>query len=290
MKKFLFLSIVVIALITGCDSNKSASNSTDESTVPTTADSLRIALANQDSLLALVNDISADMASIKEMENILSNPSGLNGEAPSARQKIKDDIEAIQATLQQRRERMEELERKLRTSTANNKILQTTIETLKQQINEQEGTIASLQEQLGNAMTTIGTLEKKVDNLNETLSAVNEAKEQAEQKNVQLTDEINTCFYAIGSKKELKDQNLIETGFLRKTKILPGDIDLRFFHQADKRTLQTIDLHSKKVKILTDQPKNSYTITEEANGAKILNILDPKTFWEKSNYLVIQID
>ena len=41
---------------------------------------------------------------------------------------------------------------------------------------------------------------------------------------------------------------------------------------------------------MTQQPKDSYEITEDAAGQKILRITDPAAVWNKSNYLVIQID
>ncbi|MCH5247590.1 MAG: hypothetical protein J1E99_05465 [Muribaculaceae bacterium] len=287
MKKILFLFAVLAVTLASCDTKSKPKMSDDE---PTTADSLREALANQDSLLALFNEISADMMSIKEMEQILANPATMKAESVSKREHIKNDMAAIQEALQQRREKIEELEKKLRNSNANNKILQTTIDNLKAQILQQDSAIRYYQEALEQRRIIILAQSERIEDLTQDLSAVSEAKNQAEEKNLQLTEELNTCYYAIGTKKELKAHNLIESGFLRKTKILPGEIDLSFFHQGDKRTLKTINLYSKKAKVVTDQPKSSYSITQEANGEKVLNILDSKIFWEKGNFLVIQID
>lgn len=90
-------------------------------------------------------------------------------------------------------------------------------------------------------------------------------------------------------KKELKDNEIIETGFLRKTKIMEGDFDRNFFTTADKRTLTTIPLHSDKAKVLTNQPESSYVI-EDVDGQKVLRITNPASFWSLSNYLVVQIN
>lgn len=271
---------------TGESSSASASNDG----TPTTADSLKIALADQDSLLALMNDVAEGMSQIKQMENILSSTSNLTNESRDRRQQIRNDMLVIQQTLQMRRDKLDELEKKLQNSSANNSTLQRSIATLKKQIEEQESTIEGLRTELSNANIHIEKLTANVDSLSNTVATVSAAKEVVEQEANNLTNELNTCYYAYGSKKELKDHNLIETGFLRKTKILPDDYEQSYFTKADKRTLSAIDLHSKKAKVLTSQPADSYTIEEMPNGNKVLKITNPDRFWNTSNYLLIQID
>ena len=91
------------------------------------------------------------------------------------------------------------------------------------------------------------------------------------------------------SSKELKEHKILETGFLRKSKLLKGNFDQSFFTTADKRTLTVLNLHSKKAKVLTNPPSGSYEIIDN-NGQKALRILNPDSFWALSNYLVIEID
>ena len=104
-----------------------------------------------------------------------------------------------------------------------------------------------------------------------------------------MANELNICYYVAASKRELKDHKILETGFLRKAKLLKGDFDQSFFVTADKRTLSVIALHSDNAKVLTTQPAGSYKIVDE-NGQKVLHILDSAKFWILSNYLVIQVD
>ena len=61
------------------------------------------------------------------------------------------------------------------------------------------------------------------------------------------------------------------------------------FTKADKRTLTEIPLHSKKAKIYTKHPENSYRI-DDNNGVKTLVITNPEKFWELTNFLVVQIN
>ncbi len=196
----------------------------------------------------------------------------------------------IQQTLQMRRDRLAELEKKLQNSSSNNSTLQKSIQTLKKQISDQEGTIETLRKDLSNANIHIERLTANLDSLNSQVASVTAAKEEVEQVASDLTNELNTCYYAIGSKSELKEHKLIETGFLRKTKIMPEDFEQSYFTMGDKRTLTSIDLHSKKAKVLTNQPSDSYTITEAPNGSKVLKITSPARFWSVTNFLVIQVD
>ncbi|MCH5319211.1 MAG: hypothetical protein J1E38_05840 [Paramuribaculum sp.] len=249
---------------------------------------LQETLATQDSLFMLINEISAGMNQIKQLEKIISAPASL-GEMPSEKEQLINDMIAIQKALSQRRERLAELESKLKKSNNENATLLETIENLKGQIAQQQNEIASLNAQLEQANIKIAYLDDQIENLNATVTDITVQKDEARKEATQLTDELNTCFYAIGNKKELSEQNIMKSGFLRKTKILPGDFDKNYFTQADKRTLKTIPLHSKKAEVLTNQPAGSYQIIEE-NGQKVLQITDAAKFWELSNFLVVKID
>lgn len=294
MRKFALLTASVLSVFFVACQSKDADNANraDESITELyqTREQLESTLATQDSLFALINDISADMAQIKSMESIISVPGSLNGESPSKKEQIRNDMIAVSQALQQRRQRLTELEKKLKNAKGENATMLKTIETLKLQIAEHEKEIVSLREQLTQANVKITDLNETVDSLNTSVATEKQGKEQA-QHNVQaLTDELNSCYYAIGSKKELQANNIIKTGFLRKTKIMQGDYELSYFTKVDKRTITRIPLHSDKAKVMTNQPADSYRIEEGENGQKTLIITNANRFWSTSNFLVIQID
>lgn len=294
MRKFALLIASVLSVFFVACQSKDADNANraDESITELyqTREQLESTLATQDSLFALINDISADMAQIKSMESIISVPGSLNGESPSKKEQIRNDMIAVSQALQQRRQRLAELEKKLKNAKGENATMLKTIETLKLQIAEHEKEIVSLREQLAQANVKITDLNETVDSLNTSVATEKQGKEQA-QHNVQaLTDELNSCYYAIGSKKELQANNIIKTGFLRKTKIMQGDYELSYFTKVDKRTITRIPLHSDKAKVMTNQPADSYRIEEGENGQKTLIITNANRFWSTSNFLVIQID
>lgn len=254
-------------------------------------DSINTANAEKDSLMQLMGDIADGMTQIKELEDIVS-VNNLNGETPDRKKQLRDDIVLIQQSINKHKQRLAELERRLKQSTNYNATMKKSIENLKAQLEDQQKTINGLTEQLAAAHIQIKNLNQSVDSLSNANKAVTREKEAAVQESKQLShevDNLNTCYYVIGSKKELKANKIIETGFLRKTKILEGDFEMSYFTKADRRTLSEIPLHSNKAQLLTNHPKDSYEIVDHGN-VKTLHILNAHRFWEKSNFLVVKVN
>lgn len=285
MKKILAIGLTALVVLSSCTNKKKLEEA--QSQTEATRAELVAAVNDRDQLLELVNAISSDMEQIKSLENILTVSGG--SETPGQREQIKADISAIQKTLQERRERLAELEKKLNDSSVANAGLKKTIASLRSQIDSQAAEITTLRASLESATGRIGELDAAVDSLHAQVSNVTAERDSTQVRNEDLTNELNQCFYAIGTKSELKENKIIETGFLRKTKLMKGDFDRAFFTTADKRTLTTIPLNSNKAKVLTNQPAGSYVISDNA-GSKVLRITNPAAFWSLSNYLVIQID
>lgn len=272
--------------------DKNVPTSTDNASVNQlvqTRDSLQQVIADQDSLLSLLNELGDGMQQIKTLENILSSEN-LQSETPDRRNKIRNDMADIQRALNERRQRLSELEARLNKSNANNANLRQAISSLKSQIAAQVTTIESLRKDLASANIYIDQLTHNVDSLNTTVATTIEEKNAAEQMNVELTNQLNECYYVIGSKSELKEHDIIKTGFLKKTKIMPEDFQRSYFTVADQRSMASLPLHSKKAKVLTSQPEDSYEIVTGADGMKVLNITNPQEFWATYKYLVIQVD
>lgn len=288
MKKIITLALTALLIASSSCSNKKEEELRQQQALnEATNEELRSAVADRDQLLGLVNEISSGMDQIKQLENILA--VNASNETPGQRDQIVADIAAIQQTLAQRRERLAELEKKLNSSSLTNSNLKKTISQLQSQIDSQTREIETLRGNLDEAKVHIENLNTQVDSLSTTVNNVVAERDSTDNANAELTNELNTCYYAIGNKNELKENRIIETGFLRKTKIMESDFDQNFFTKADKRTLTQIDLNSTKAEILTNQPAGSYSI-DNANGHKVLRITNPALFWSLSNYLVIKID
>jgi chromosome segregation ATPase len=289
LKKFFAFSLAALFMLCSCEQKETVDEDQQQAIDEATRQELATAVADRDQLLSLVNEITLGVDQIKQLENILAVSGGGSEGSISRRQQIESDIAAIQAALQERREKLAALEKKLASSNLTNSNLRKTIETLRQQIDSQSQEIETLRNNLAEANERIGQLDAQVDELNTTVTNVSAEKEAAEQRSTELNNELNTCYYAIGSKDELKSHKIIESGFLRKTKLMKGEFDQSFFVTGDKRTLTTINLHSKKAEVLTNQPASSYAI-EEVNGQKVLRITDSHSFWSMTNYLVVKVD
>ena len=293
MKKIVSLALLTAAILTGCNGGKLREAEAQNEQLK---GDLRETLATQDSLLVLVNDISDGMAQIKDLEKIISTPGGLGAESVSRKEQIRNDMIAIQQSLQERRERLAELEARLEKSSGENSTLKRTISNLKAQIADQTTEIATLTNQLASAnirieelSSTVTSLNTQVDSLNVTANNERELKDAALADAEKATNELNTCYYAIGNTKELKERDILSGGFLRKTKVMKGDFDMDYFQTADKRTLTEIPTHSKKAEIMTSQPKDSYQIVQEG-GQMVIKITNPAKFWQVSNFLVVKVD
>lgn len=295
MKKIMYFVWLMIglALLPACQrSNKLEAEAMRQDSINAALqDSINTANAEKDSLMQLMSDIADGMAQIKEMEDIIS-VNNLNGETPDRKKQLRDDIMLIQQSINKHKQRLAELEKRLKQSTNYNSKMEKSIAMMKQQLEDQQKNINELTDQLAAAHIQIKNLNQSVDSLSTVNKNVTKEKEAAEQESKKLTNEVtnlNACYYVIGSKKELKDHKIIETGFLRKTKILEGDFEMSYFTKADRRTLNEIPLHSNKAQLMTNHPKDSYEITDRGN-VKVLRILNAERFWGKSNFLVVKVD
>lgn len=255
------------------------------------------------SLSTLANEVNDGLSEIKDMERIVTT-NNLANEPEDKKNQMKNDILLIKNSVQERLNRLAELEEQLTRKEAIEKFneserkeLLDKIEILKTQLAQQQEMINTLTAKLETANITIKNLNEKVDSLktentvmsNESKKAKEEAA-KAKEEMERLNNELNECFYAVGSKKELKDHKIIESGFLRKTKVMQNsNIMYSYFTKADKRTLNEINLHSKKAKVLTNHDKRSYSL-ENVGGIMVLKIYDQDLFWQTTNYLVVQVD
>lgn len=194
MKQLVTMATIGLLALSSCQSNeKSAQLQQQQQLHDATKEELVQAVAERDELLELLGDITTDVQEVKRLENILSASNGMS-ETPDRRQQIQSDINAIQQALQQRRERLAELEAKLEKSSTSNEKLRATIASLRKQIDEQSVQITSLTNNLAEAKTQVTKLSTVNDSLATTVTSVSNELEQSQAQNEDMTNAMNTVY------------------------------------------------------------------------------------------------
>ena len=289
MKKSIIYLALGALLLSSCAGKDDKKIQEDSMKIATLTEEYNEATSFNDSLLLLMGDIYTGLDSINAQEGLLYNMG--SGDNTDRRAEIRQNLANIKARLNANKQVLDQMQAKLDASGNQNAVLNKTITQLKQRLESQDKKIADLETQLATAKEEITNLSNQVTETQEQVKTETAAKEQAQAEAAASDAAANTVYYAIGTNKELKKNGLLEKKFLGQTKVLKGDeINLGYFTKVDKRNLKSIPTNSKKVKIWTSVPQESYRIVENADKTKTINILNPNEFWKYSPYLVIQVD
>ena len=282
MKKLFLVACVAAFCLTGCNNGKndSAAQNTAQ------ADSLNGIIAQKDSeindLMGTLNEIEEGFQQISEAEHRVS--LAKDGEGVTKKQKLKEDIQFIADRMKQNRELIAKLQKQLANGTLKGAQLQKTIEGLQKQLEEKDAQLQSLREELDKKDIHIAALDETVNNLNTKTSRLTaESNQKTETINAQ-DKQIHTAWYVFGTKKELKEQSIIQDG-----KVMTGNFNKNYFTKVDIRNLSEIKLYSKSAKLLTTHPSSSYSLVRDANKQYTLRITNSQLFWSTSKYLVVLV-
>jgi len=244
--------------------------------------------------IASFNEIQYNLDSIKTKEMMISkNTEGKTELKKSAKDRINNDINDIYSLLNDTQDKLEELRNKLGKSNYRVEELEKMVSHLAKQLQDKDEEIETLRLELEQMNIKVTRLSRNVKDLKDQ----NKEKEMEIQgKNEVIkekTIEINTAYYATGTKKSLKENNIItsEGGFIGigKNKKLKSDFNEDFFTKIDIRETTQIPIPGKKANLITTHPSESYKISGE-NDNRILDILDASEFWKSSKYLVVITD
>lgn len=262
-----------------------------EKVVPSTdnlaqADSLQKILDQKDTeineMLGTINEIQEGFNEINQAENRVSIVK--DGEGANKSQQIRENIKFISNAMKRNRELIAKLQKQLRESSITGEQFKTTIENLVKQLNEKDEQLQQLRSELDAKDIHITELDETINNLNTDVSSLT-AESNAKSQTISSQDkQLNTAWYVFGTKKELKNQRIIEDG-----KLLQSSFNKSYFTKIDIRVDKVINLYSKSAKILTTHPSSSYTLTRDGNKQYTLRITNPDLFWSTSKYLVVLV-
>ncbi len=281
MKKVVYLAALALAMA-ACTGNKKQ----HEEAMAQQRDSLNQIIAQKDNeindIVGTLNDIEEGFREISEAQGRVS--VAQRGEGTSSASRIKENMQFIQNTMQQNRELINKLRSQLRESSINGEQLKRAIENLTAQLEEKDTQLKALRAELEAKEIHIAELDETIAGLHEDVTTL---KEESSSKSVTISTQdkqLNTAWFVFGTKKELKEQNILKDG-----KVLQQNFNKNYFTKIDIRVDKEIKLYSRSAEMLTSHPNGSYTLQRDANKQYVLRITNPEQFWSTSKYLVIQV-
>lgn len=280
------LSLVILA---------SCGNGPSKEELMAKVDSLNVELANSskefDDLMGLFNDVSEGFRQINEAENRIAIKSGTIENAPaSIKDRVKADLAFIQSRMKENKELIEELQGKLKNSNYRSSQLKKAVESLTAELSAKTEEIKALQAELAARNIKVKELDEAVVSLTAIKEELTVQNNESKQIIAEQDKTLNAAWYVIGSKKELKEHKIItNTGLFKKGDVMEDSgFNKDYFTQIDIRNINEIVLGTKKAKVLTTHPEDSYTVVEGGDGMLTLKILDSTKFWSVTRYLVVR--
>ncbi len=288
MKNICLVALATAALtVCACQTKREKDNSTDRSQA--TIDSLQrvIAQSNSESedLAKSIQQIRDGFRQINEAEGRVTREQSEG----SDRQVIIENMAFIQQTLKLNRARIADLQQQLRNATQTNSEAKTAYEAMVEEFNRQLESkakeIADLRQQLEEKDIKIAEQGEEITQLNDNVKDLATKNEEKERTVAAQDRQLHTAWYVFGTKKELREQHIME----RNNVMRSSDLNKDYFTRIDIRVTKKIPLYSKKVEIKTSHPAGSYSLDEDAQGMYTLRITDADAFWSISRYLVILV-
>ena len=282
MKKIIFFGLCLLTLTACQQDNKKAK----DQALAQQRDSLNRIITQKDNeiedIMGTLNDIEEGFREINEAQGRVA--VAKRGEGASSSARIRENMEFIKSTMKQNRELIGKLRQRLRDSMVNSEQLRRTLDNLTAQLDEKTKELEKLREELDAKDIHIGELDEKIANLNDDVTTLQNEGTKKDQTITKQDKELNSAWFVFGTKKELKEQNILSKG-----EVLQKDFNKEYFTKIDIRVDKEIKLYSRSAEVMTTHPLNSYVLERDANKQYVLRITNPQQFWSTSKYLVVVV-
>jgi len=291
MKTFKFIAVFTVLLLTTASC---VENSDKYKTVIAQRDSLQMQAqtieAGYNETIDILNEVEAGFASIREIEGKMTlDIKRVEGNNKNKKQQIAIQLNQVKEILAQNKKRIEQLQRQSTQKGKENSTLALTIKRMQTELEEKTAFVASLQDELTKRNIKIEELATTVDSLNTNVAVLHQVSEK-QQNTIKNQDvNLNTVWYCVATSEILKDAKVLSlNGLFRPRTVLDKDFDRSVFIQTDLRTISSVTTDSKKIKILSTHPQDSYNLVTDENKLITIEIINPTKFWSVSRYLVVQ--
>ncbi|HNR40628.1 MAG TPA: hypothetical protein PKL65_00220 [Bacteroidales bacterium] len=233
------------------------------------------------------DEIERNLNEIKQKEKII-NVQASDSEFPKEKkEQVLADIKYINTLIEENKKKIAQLNAQLKKSG-------NTIAGLQTRITDLEATMKQYETQIAGLKATLVEKDFQIEQLNTQMFALQDTLVQKTETINSQTDKLNQAYLATGTYKDLREKGLVskEGGFLglgRKESLIE-DFSDSLFDRIDVTKTRTIPVNSKKAKLITEHPTDSYQmIRENENTIAYIEIKNPSEFWKISKYAVVQV-
>jgi uncharacterized coiled-coil protein SlyX len=237
--------------------------------------------------LNIFDEIERNLNEIKQKEKII-NVQASDSEFPKEKkEQVLADIKYINTLIEENKKKIAQLNAQLKKSG-------NTIAGLQTRITDLEATMKQYETQIAGLKATLVEKDFQIEQLNTQMFALQDTLVQKTETINSQTDKLNQAYLATGTYKDLREKGLVskEGGFLglgRKESLIE-DFSDSLFDRIDVTKTRTIPVNSKKAKLITEHPTDSYQmIRENENTIAYIEIKNPSEFWKISKYAVVQV-
>ncbi len=287
--KFGLLTTLIVVLSTSCveSSKKYKALLAERDSIQM---NMQVVQESYNQSIDLLSAVDSGFAAISETENSLKiEMNGIEGNSTARKQEMAARFEQLKTVLAENKSKVAKLQALLAASGNKNAKLAETIKRLEAELAEKTASLTELQSLLEKKDIQISELNTTVTNLSTDVKNLNE--ETLKQKNTLKEQEValNTVYYAVASSKSLKDAGIVASnGLFQPKSVLASNFNKSVFTSVDRRELSSIPTAAKKVKIISNHPKDSYSLDVNAEKMVTINIKNVDKFWSVSKYLVVQ--
>ncbi|MBP1640495.1 MAG: hypothetical protein H6Q17_2078 [Bacteroidetes bacterium] len=245
--------------------------------------------SNYSQTLTLLNDIETGFSEINQTESDMKvNLKGVESSS-NRRAQIIAQMKAIKETMEKNKAKIAQLQRLVGKNSKAAAQLEETIKRLQSELDAKTAQVQSLQAELQQKNIKITELTTTVTEQSKNIAEQSSTIEQQKTTIKGQDANLHTVWYVVASSKQLKEAKIVTGGGLFQSKKLSAtDFDQKNFTQADFRNLSSIPTNSKKAKILSLHPADSYNLVTGADNKITIEITNASKFWSASKYLVVQ--
>jgi hypothetical protein len=252
-------------------------------------DALAMKLFQRDSLIndyvETINQIEKDILLIKEKENLLDVQTQDPELAQDNKVRISEDIQLIYSLIEENRNKVAALSKKLKKSGVEVAALNEKVRFLTGVIEERDSSLVALNQQLADRDLLIADL---TDQKGQLETVINDQKDVIANQ----VNELHKAYFAAGNFKDLEEKGILtkEGGFLGlgKNKSLHNTVVDTSFQMIDITTTTSFTVNAKKAELITEHPEGSYEWVEEGEVIAYMVINNPDEFWKISKYAVLE--